>query len=370
MFKQVNWILVLRGFTWILCLCGLVVLMSFVMVKKQTVKCTDVKIFIPGADNFIEREEIDVILKHSQGKLIGRNLDHINLHDIEDQMKANPYIALAKVYADMDGVINIEVKQRQPLLRIINANNQDFYVDKDGLKMPVSPNFTANVIVANGSIFEGFNGKVDTLKTQLAADLYKTASFIKKDTLWDAQIEQLFVNDDHDIVLIPRVGNQRIILGNADSLEIKMENLFTFYKKAMPKVGWETYKTINIKYTNQIICEKSKLDSLNTLKRNQEISDSVRLAKKSADEAIKKAIKQGLDEDHGPQVEQLKEEKKTYNKVNRTTKIINPSKSDQIKLMPDKKNARIKDKTIVKPVQKVLVAKNMIKVKTDTKKNK
>lgn len=243
--------------------------MSFISMKKDTVTITNVKILIPGADNFIEREEIDAVLKHSQGTLIGRKLEDINLQAIEKKIISNPYIARAIVYADMDGVIHIEITQRQPILRVINAGGQDYYIDRDGLKMPVSPNFTANVLVANGNIMERFSGRVDTLITKLAADLYETALFIKRDTLWDAQIEQLFVDDKMDIELIPRVGNQRILLGSADSLQVKMRNLLAFYKQAMPKVGWDTYKTINIKYTNQVVCEKNKPDSqiVNGVKR-------------------------------------------------------------------------------------------------------
>lgn len=262
MFKRINWILIFKCFAWTICLSGLVVLMSFVSIKKHTVTCTNIKVLIPGADNFIEREEVDAILKQSQGKLTGLQLEQINLENIEKDLKANPYIALATVYADMDGVIHVKVEQREPILRIINAGDQDFYVDKGGLKMPVSPNFTANVLVANGKILEHFTGKVDTLITKQAKDLYKTALFISKDTLWDAQIEQLFVNDRNDIEMVPRLGNELIILGNADLLEVKMRNLKAFYKKAMPKVGWGTYKTINIKYTNQVVCERNKIDSL------------------------------------------------------------------------------------------------------------
>jgi len=262
MFKRINWKYVFKCFAWVFFISGIVTLMSFVEVKKHTVNCTNIKILIPGADNFIEREEIDAILKQNEGQLIGRSLESINLQAIEKKIVANPYIAMATVYADMDGVIHIEISQRQPLLRVINAGGQDYYIDRNGLKMPVSPNFTANVVVANGHILEHFSGKVDTLITRMASDLYKTAKFLKKDTLWDAQIEQIFVNDKDDIELVPRVGNQRIILGSADSLETKMRNLLIFYKKAMPKVGWDTYKTISIKYSNQIVCEKNKPDSM------------------------------------------------------------------------------------------------------------
>jgi cell division protein FtsQ len=262
MLKDINWKGIFKGISWALSLLGLVVLLGFVEGKKQSIKCTNVKILIPGADNFIEREEIDALLKQNEGQLVGRKLEGINLNEIENWIKGNPYIAAAKVYSDMDGVIHIDIKQRQPLLRIINQANQDFYVDRNGLKIPVSGNFTADVVVANGSIMESFSGRLDTLKSQMAKDLYKTAMFIKDDTLWDAQIEQIFVNDKQDIELIPRVGNQRIILGNADSIEVKMNNLLAFYKDAMPKVGWDAYKTISIKYTNQIVCERSKLDSI------------------------------------------------------------------------------------------------------------
>lgn len=292
MLKRINWISVLKGLAWMICLAGVVVLMSFVSVKKHLVKCTNVKILIPGADNFIEREEIDAILKQSQGTLIGRKLEQINLNEIEQKIKSNPYIAFAKIYADMDGVIHIEIRQRQPILRVINAGSQDFYIDRNGLKMPVSANFTANVLAANGNITEPFGGKLDTLKTQLARDLYRTALFIKSDTLWDAQIEQVYVDERKDIELVPRVGNQRIILGNADSLEVKMNNLLVFYKKAMPKVGWDTYKTINIKYTNQIVCERNKPDSLalKIYKTPVVRKDSMPSAKKVIDSMVMDAI--------------------------------------------------------------------------------
>jgi cell division protein FtsQ len=296
MLKRINWSAIFTGFAWLISLAGVVVLLSFINVKKQTVKCTDVKILIPGADNFIEREEIDAILKEDQGVLLGRNLENINIHKIEQKLQSNPYIGFAKVYVDMDGVLHIEVKQRQPILRILNENGQDFYIDNDGLKMPISSNFTANVLVATGHISEVFGSRVDTLHTQLARDLYKTAQYIKKDTLWDSQIEQIVVDQKNDIELIPRVGNQRIILGDADSLEKKMKNLLLFYKKAMPQVGWDTYKTINIKYTNQIVCEKRDSTGLGKKAKTFSAADSLRIQRSVTDSLIKNTISTVMDD--------------------------------------------------------------------------
>ncbi|MCZ4244669.1 cell division protein FtsQ [Pedobacter punctiformis] len=289
MLKRINWKAIYFGFAWLISLCGVVVLLSFINVKKQTVKCTNVKILIPGADNFIEREEIDAILREDQGVLLGRNLENINIHQIEKKLRSNPYIGFAKVYVDMDGVMHIEVKQRQPILRILNNGGQDFYIDNDGLKMPISSNFTANVLVATGNIAEVFGSRVDTLHTQLARDLYKTAQYIKRDTLWDSQIEQIIVDDKNDMVLIPRVGDEHIILGNADSLDVKMKNLHIFYKRAMPQVIARQYKTINIKYTNQVVCEKRDSTALKKVKPVS-AEDISRLRDKVADSLINDVI--------------------------------------------------------------------------------
>lgn len=257
MLKKINWKGILISFVWLLSLSGLVILMSFIEGKKSAQVCKDVKVILPGKDNFIERFEIDRILMTTGGQLVGRKLKDINIHQLENSLKSNPFIEFAKVYADMDGIVHVEVRQRIPLLRVINRANVQFYIDEKGNKMPLSENFTANVLVANGLIDEDFSGKVDTLNTKLAKDLYRMALFIKADTLWNNQIEQLYVDVKGDIELTPRVGNHEIILGDADSLQTKFKNLLIFYKKAMPKVGWDTYKTINLKYANQVVCVKS-----------------------------------------------------------------------------------------------------------------
>ena len=255
----------LTGFAWAISLGGLIVLMSFIEVKKSEVVCKNVKVYIPGNQYFIDRQEVDNILRVNSHALIGRRMENINIHELEKKLKANPFIEHAKVYVDMDGTINVEISQRQPILRLMNRFDQDFYVDQQGLKIPLSANFTARVLAANGYIDELFANRVDTLHTAIAIELFKTADYIRKDTLWNAQIAQIYVNKDHEMELIPRVGNNRILLGDADSLDTKFRNLRTFYKKALPRVGWDTYSVINIKYANQVVGIKNenlKQDSL------------------------------------------------------------------------------------------------------------
>jgi len=279
MFKKRFWKYLLLGFAWLISLGGLVVLMGFIEIKKSEVLCKDVKIYIPGNQYFIDEQEVDNILQIHSKALIGRKMESINIHEMEEKLKANPFIETATVYASMDGVINVEISQRQPVLRMMNRFDQDFYVDQHGLKMPLSENFTARVLVANGYIDELFANHVDTLHTDMAMAVFKTADYIRKDSLWDAQIAQIYVNKDHEIELVPRVGNNRILLGDADSLDTKFHNLRVFYKKALPQVGWGAYKMINIKYANQVIGVRNEDIKKDSLQTDSAGRDSVKVKK-------------------------------------------------------------------------------------------
>ena len=287
MFKNINWQAVFIGFAWVFSLSSVIVLMSFIEIKKVESTCEKIEVVLPGNQFFIEQAEIDEILKSKNGLLIGRRLSGIDIQYLENKLKANPFIEYAKVYIDMNGIIHADVKQRVPVLRILNLSGQDFYVDQNGYKIPLSDHFTARVLVANGIILEDFSGKVDTLKTKLSKDLFLAAKFIAQDSLWNDQIVQMYVNEKNDIELVPRVGNQKIILGNADNLKNKFRNLLLFYKKAIPQAGWDTYSSINLKFKGQIVCEKrdstllskptSKTDSVVSVKINStEIQDSIK----------------------------------------------------------------------------------------------
>jgi len=277
MFKKTIWRYILIGFAWVTCISGLVVLMSFIEVKKNSVVCSKVVIYIPGNQYFIDKDEVDHILGVTDNGLVGLKLENINIHALENKLKANPFIEFAKVYNDMDGVITVEISQRQPILRVMNRFDQDFYIDQHGLKIPLSDNFTAKVLVANGFVDELFTNRVDSLHTDIAQQLFRTADFIRKDSLWNAQIVQIYVNQDHELELIPRVGNHRILLGNSDSLKVKFDNLLAFYKQALPQVGQDTYKTINLKYTNQVVGIKNENLKTDTAKVKPK-ADSVKKA--------------------------------------------------------------------------------------------
>ncbi len=261
MFKRlsyrINWKSLLYGAISMVVLAGLVMLMGFISTKSGELACTSVRVVVLGDESFVEQKDILAVLAENYGELQGRTLESIPIHQMEIDLKQIPFVFSATVNIDMDGTLTVRVKQREAVVRVINSAGGDFYIDRLGQKMPVSLKYVPRVPIANGYIAEPYNGALDTMESQLVKDIFKTAQFINGDSLWSSQVVQLYVNATGDIELVPRVGSQQIILGNADSLASKFEKLMLFYSKVVPKTGIDAYKSVNLKFAEQIVCERN-----------------------------------------------------------------------------------------------------------------
>jgi len=195
-----------------------------------------------------------------------KNFNEIDLHNLEIALNNCPPIERAEAYKTIAGKVVIEIRQRSPILRVIDAYNASYYIDNKGYVMRLSGNYTSRVIIANGNIHCPIpeNGKISVLnvdnylkdKHYMLGDLFKLAQFIADDDFWNAQVQQIFVNASGDFELIPRVGAQVIVFGDYSDCEAKFSNLMSFYKNGLPAVGWNKYETINLKYKGQVICTK------------------------------------------------------------------------------------------------------------------
>jgi len=80
--------------------------------------------------------------------------------------------------------------------------------------------------------------------------------FLHDNPDWDAWIEQIVVQKNHQVELIPRVGDFRIIMGNLDDYPEKLAKFVRFVNEGLAIVGWNRYTEINLKYENQVVCTR------------------------------------------------------------------------------------------------------------------
>jgi cell division protein FtsQ len=254
---------------WILLVAGAGALVGSVEVEHYATPCSkvDVSISYGAADVLVTGKEIDSIILNTAGMLKGKPLGYINTGAIEAAVRKQPYVEKVSVYENNEGTLFVDIRQREPLLRIINRKYENFYLDQSGALLPVSPNFSARVLVATGFIEDSYlknpDYRINPLAMQdsvfydsLLTNLYRLTMYISHDKFLKAHIEQIYVTGTHEFELIPRVGNHLILLGTADDLDRKFRKLYAFYKYGLNKIGWNKYNVINIKYRNQVVCSK------------------------------------------------------------------------------------------------------------------
>ena len=207
-------------------------------------------------DNFfVDRGDIHkLISKDNTINIIGVSMTDIDLREIEERIKTNPFVKSADVYKDLKGALIVNIKQRRPIARIIRNTGPDGYIDEYGAILPVSGRFTARVVLISGAQVDKLM-KADLTPDTSKASLLEILQFIDRHPFWKALVAQIEISKNNELTIYPQVGKQVISFGTPEDYETKFRNLKIFFKEILPQRGWNHYKRVNIKYNNQIVCE-------------------------------------------------------------------------------------------------------------------
>lgn len=228
--------------------------LAFTSVESKNAMCHDIEICFNNDDLIhVNKWELLRLVNAADSKILTKSLDQINSEIIETQVEKHQAIQKAEVYkiikndnGTYNGILVVKVKHRKPVLRVMSQMGS-YYLDKYGKRVPVSSNYTANVLVATGYFTEKF------AKEQLLPFVL----FVEDDDFWKAQIEQIHVEKGGDVLITPLVGEHIIELGDFDNYEAKLRKMRAFYDQVLVKNSWNKYKTISLKYNNQVIAKRN-----------------------------------------------------------------------------------------------------------------
>ena len=117
--------------------------------------------------NFITKEDVRNMLKRRFGHILnGIPVGRLDVQEVEQVLEKDAFVKDADVYIGARNTVNIQIIQRKPILRVIDEDGASFYLDEEGVFLPLSANYTARVPVATGAIptfrddFMAFEGNV------------------------------------------------------------------------------------------------------------------------------------------------------------------------------------------------------------------
>jgi cell division protein FtsQ len=208
----------------------------------------EVKVYFENGDNlFVSYETVNKLLIQ---KLEASELEwkeNINLKQLEDYLRSHEMVENAEIYLTLSGELGAIITQRTPVLRV-TCDAESYYYDTQGKKMPLSDNYSARVPITADTI----SGQEDTELIALS-NIINRDEFLKKQII---AIDRIDKGESQQYELKTRVGDQKILLGDLQRIDKKIAKLKVFYKKTMQDGTYTKYKTINLKFSDQIVCEK------------------------------------------------------------------------------------------------------------------
>ena len=67
---------------------------------------------------------------------------------------------------------------------------------------------------------------------------------------------KMYVDRNGDLVMIPRQGVERFIFGSPFGAAGKLDRMADYYRYILPEKGEGYYRTVNVKFDNQIVCKR------------------------------------------------------------------------------------------------------------------
>lgn len=234
--------------------------------KKQP-NLPNISIHADNENAFLTELELLTRLKMERLIFDGQTNEELNINLIEEKISKMEEVKSVLVYRYIGKKWFIKIILKKPIARIFNSNGKSYYLDEDGNMMNRSELHTARTLVFSGNIKDEYSRQSvsdiinnDSLKSiRKLDDIYRISNYVCNDPLFQKLIGQVYLEKDNDFVLVPLIGDQKIIFGTAYSIEEveeKFERLKVFYREAIPYEGWAKYKEISVKYDGQIVCRK------------------------------------------------------------------------------------------------------------------
>jgi len=235
-FKHIKLVLLL-GFS--------VFLFAFSSSRNATRKVQEPTIvFVDKGAPYITAQTVSKLLIQNQEAVTSKPKETLDLNLVENALNSNPMIKSAQVFMHINGALNVEIEQKEPIARV--HAGASYYIDSDGRYMPLSNNHTARVPFVTGYV-----QKNDLSNVFVVAEKVYNDDFLKKNVV------QIHQRQDNTVYLKLRNYKFIVELGSVKHLDKKINNLKAFYQKGLKDHILNQYSSINLKFDNQVVCTKT-----------------------------------------------------------------------------------------------------------------
>jgi len=231
---------------------------------QKFVKNVNVVIDAVKGDPFLDESDVIDLVYSNYDTLLNKKINDLSLLEVESLLRTQPSVKNAEVYLENNGKLTLEIELRKIIARIKPDSLPGFYIDNEGKTMPWVTKYSPRVLTITGYLNSYSRHKEDKeiiieknlfKHTKLVKDVYEFAKYVNSSSFWRAQIGQVYIDSFGDAILIPLIGNEEFVFGELSGYRNKLDKIRKYYEEIAPKLGWNLYKEVNVKFDRQIVCK-------------------------------------------------------------------------------------------------------------------
>ena len=208
-------------------------------------------------NHFLEMDDVKKMVRNIQERPLEEcKQGQVKISEIESSLEENPYVKTAEAYTDIAGDVVVELELRKPLARVMYEDGTGFYLDREFNKVDLSSSYSANTLLLRGLEREPLEPR-DTVKSEQLNGMHDFLTYVDRSELLRSQISEIVVRPNGDLVMYPEMGDVVIEFGKPDDIEKKFANMETFYHRVLNYSGWNKYRSISLKYKNQVVARRN-----------------------------------------------------------------------------------------------------------------
>jgi len=171
-------------------------------------------------------------------------IEDLDIAEIERVLDNNSFVDEVEVFIDGRNVLHALLKQKNPIVRISDRNG-GYYMDEMGEMIPLSPIAAVRVPVITGNLV-AFDANYKKDEAHQFNEIFKLATKINEDEFLELLTEQIHVEKDGSFLIVPKLGQEKILLGSVEELDNKVYKLKQFYKEGLTREGWGKYALLDL----------------------------------------------------------------------------------------------------------------------------
>ncbi len=205
--------------------------------------------------SFISVAAVEKAISKDYGVLVGTVVDKVDLCKIEEIVEGKSVVKNSEAYITPDGVLHVDVAQRDPVLRL-DIGDGLYACDRTGFlfSIPASSSSTATLVAGKIPLHlhEGFSGRpTDPDQAKWVDNVLTINTLSKKSKLWESIV--IVGQKNGDIFIKPSNEELTFNLGSPTELQSKFDRIKKYYNTIVPNVD-KDYTSVSVKYRGQIVC--------------------------------------------------------------------------------------------------------------------